>query len=155
MRLVGLLRGLGLQLLEQLAQPGTPACSGTEGGRRTTPAAPSALLGRLLGGFLGRVGRLGLLEDLLGEFDALRFAFPDAFPVNLVPSIATRPGRSTPARAQTASTWPNNCAIASSCCTRNRAVVAWSVCWLTAPTRNATSSIKRRSIRRLDRSPSA
>jgi hypothetical protein len=43
--------------------------------------------------------------------------------------------------------------LAVSCVARNRAIVAWSGCWLAATTRNATSSTSRRSILRLDRSP--
>jgi hypothetical protein len=104
-------------------------------------------------GVFARVSLGGLREDLLGDLFSGPVRSLEALATILVPSIATSPGRSSPCLAHTASTWPNKDAIAVSWVARNRAIVAWSGCWLAATTRNATSSTSRRSILRLDRSP--
>jgi hypothetical protein len=72
-----------------------------------------------------------------------------------LPSSATIPTDTTPARADSTSTCVNVAASACSWRTRNRAIVAWSGIRFAQITRKATSSRQRRSICRDERSPTA
>ena len=129
-RFIGVLVGLGLELLEHPPQPGpTP-------GPRTNPTVRAARL-------VVATGRFGVLVGVLpaaaasaricsATCSAVRFASLEALATIRVPSMATRPGRSSPCRAHTARTCPNNDPIAVSWVARNRAIVAWSGCWFAA-----------------------
>jgi hypothetical protein len=70
-----------------------------------------------------------------------------------VPSIATIPTLTSPARAQSKSTPEKSSEIACSWRARKRAIVAWSGTWFAVMTRKATSSEQRRSIPRAERTP--
>jgi hypothetical protein len=71
----------------------------------------------------------------------------------LEPSTATTPVRTSPASAQSASTWPKMPESACSWRCLKREIVVWSGTWLAQITRKATSSRQRRSICRDEFSP--
>ena len=73
---------------------------------------------------LGLIGRDRLSDDLPAICPKSRVDSRLAFPAIFVPSIATTPGRTSPACAHSPSTWPNSSASAASWRSTNRAIVA-------------------------------
>jgi hypothetical protein len=111
-------RPLGLQALLGLAQPPAAPLRGRELRRQLVAARlPVALI-------LGRIDRLGLLDDLARELLIIEVSLRDAFACSFVPSTAMTPTLASPLRAQSVSTSPNRLAIASWWRSRNRASVA-------------------------------
>lgn len=64
MRFVGLLRGLGLEVIEQGTEPRATSAPMAEAGMRVTVSVSA---GGVLFGVLGCVGRGGFGQDLLGD----------------------------------------------------------------------------------------